>query len=134
MAAVGSGIAEWTNPNISDGSIANEVMTYYEKVFLARAEYELIMKEGSQLRSHPENSGRTVNFSRRSPQTIITDPLGELSNPVTCVMDSCTVSMTLSEYGQTTITSKLASLIGIDSRMKETVEVMGQTWVKPSIG
>jgi N4-gp56 family major capsid protein len=84
------------------------------------------MKEGSQQRTHPENSGRTVNFTRRSPQTIVTDPLGELSNPVTCVMDSCTVAMTLSEYGQTTVTSKLVSLIGIDSRMKETVELMGQ--------
>lgn len=126
MAAVGDGIGGVSNPNISSGSITNEVMTYYEKVFLARAEYELVMKEGSQSRTHPENSGRTVNFSRRSPQTIVTSPLGELSNPVTCVMDSCTISMTLSEYGQTTITSKLATLIGIDSRMKETVELMGQ--------
>ena len=126
MAAIGSGVAEWTNPNLSSGSITNEVMTYYEKVFLARAEYALVMKEGSQSRVHPENSGRTVNFTRRTPQTILTDPLGEMSNPATCVMDSCTISMTLSEYGQTTITSKLVSLIGIDSRMKETVELMGQ--------
>lgn len=129
MAAVGSGIsgpATDGNENVSSGSIANEVMTYYEKVFLARAEYELVMKEGSQSRVHPENSGRTVNFTRRSQQSIITDPLGEMSNPVTCVIDSCTVAMTLSEYGLTTITSKLATLIGIDSRMKETVEQMGQ--------
>ncbi len=126
MAAVGSGITGVTNPNVSSGSITNEVMTYYERVFLGRAEYDLVMKEGGQLRTHPENNGRTVNFTRRSPQTIITSPLGELSNPVTCVMDSCTISMTLSEYGQTTITSKLATLIGIDSRMKETVELMGQ--------
>lgn len=126
MAAVGVDPGNVTNPNVSDGSITNEVMTYYEKVFLARAEYALVMKEGAQMRTHPDDSGRTVNFTRRSPQTIVTDPLGELSNPVTCVMDSCTVSMTLSEYGQTTITSKLASLIGIDSRMKETIELMGQ--------
>lgn len=126
MAAVGIDPGNVTNPNVSSGSITNEVMTYYEKVFLARAEYALVMKEGAQMRTHPENSGRTVNFTRRSPQTIITSPLGELSNPVTCVMDSCTVAMTLSEYGQTTITSKLVNLIGIDSRMKETIELMGQ--------
>lgn len=131
MAAVGLGNSNRTNPNLSSGSITNEVMTYYEKVFLKRADYELVMDQGSQKRTHPENSGRTVNFTRRTPATIITDPLGELSNPVTCVVDSCTVSMTLSEYGLTTITSKLATLIGIDSRMKETVEMwganMGQT-------
>jgi len=126
MAVVGSGISGVTNPNLSSGSITNEVKTYYEKVFLARAQYELILKEGGQLRTHPANEGRTVNFTRRSPMAIVTTPLGELSNPVTCVMDSCTVSMTLSEYGETTITSKLATLIGIDSRMKETVELMGQ--------
>jgi len=131
MAAVGLGNPNTTNPNISSGSIANEVMTYYEKVFLRRAEYELVMKEGAQMRTHPANSGRTVNFTRRTPATIVTSPLGELSNPVTCVVDSCTIAMTLSEYGLTTITSKLATLIGIDSKMKETVEMwganMGQT-------
>ena len=93
---------------------------------MARAQYALVLKEGGQLRTHPANEGRTVNFTRRTPQTIITTPLGELSNPVTCVVDSCTVAMTLSEYGQTIITSKLATLIGIDSRMKETVELAGQ--------
>jgi N4-gp56 family major capsid protein len=125
------GGAGWLNPNISSGSIANEVMTYYEKVFLKRADYELVMKEGAQLRTHPSNNGRTVNFTRRTPATIVTDPIAELSNPSTCVVDSCTVSMTLSEFGLTTVTSKLATLIGIDSRMKETVEMwganMGQT-------
>jgi N4-gp56 family major capsid protein len=127
----GTGITGVTNPNLSGGSIANEVMTYYEKVFLKRAEYDLVLKEGAQMRTHPANNGRTVNFTRRTPITIVTAPLGELSNPSTCVVDSCTISMTLSEYGLTTITSKLATLIGIDSRMKETVESwganMGQT-------
>lgn len=126
MAAVGSGISGVTNPVVSSGAIANEVKTYYDKVFLARAQYALVMEEGAQKRTHPANEGRTVNFTRRSPQSIVTSPLGELSNPVTCVIDSCTISMTLSEYGQTIITSKLASLIGIDSKMKETVELAGQ--------
>jgi N4-gp56 family major capsid protein len=126
MTAIGSGIGGVTNPIISGGVIANEVMTYYEKVFLARKQFEMVMSEGSQNRTHPNNNGRTVNFTRRSPQTIITSPLGELSNPVTCVVDSCTISMTLSEYGVTNVTSKLATLIGIDSRMKETVESSGQ--------
>jgi len=126
MAAVGQGFTGTQPPVLSDGVISNEVKTYYEKVFLARAQYALVMKEGAQMRTHPQNEGRTVNFTRRTPQTIITDPLGELSNPVTCVVDSCTVAMTLSAYGQTIITSKLASLIGIDSRMKETIELAGQ--------
>jgi N4-gp56 family major capsid protein len=124
MAAVGldSGVT-----NLSGTSqLSPEVMTYYEKVFLHRAEYELILKEGSQQRTHPVNSGQTVNFTRYTPLTIITDPLGEASNPVTCAITACTVSMTLSEYGLTVNTSKLLSLISIDSNLKEKIELVGQ--------
>lgn len=124
MAAVGldSGVT-----NLSGTSqLSPEVMTYYEKVFLARAEFELILKEGGQIRTHPVNSGQTVNFTRYEPLTIITDPLGEASNPVTCAITACTVSMTLSEYGLTVNTSRLLSLISIDANMKEKVELVGQ--------
>jgi len=95
-------------------------------VFLERAEYELILKEGAQSRTHPVNEGRTVNFTRYTPLGIVTDPLGELSNPVTCSITACTVAMTLSEYGMTTIHSKLLTLVSIDSGMKEKVELVGQ--------
>jgi N4-gp56 family major capsid protein len=125
MAAIGSGITGVTNPNTT-GSLSPEVATYYEKVFLDRAEFELVLKEGGQSRTHPANEGRTVNFTRYEPLTIITDPLGELSNPVTCSITACTVAMTLSEYGLTTIHSKLLTLTGIDSGMKEKVELVGQ--------
>jgi N4-gp56 family major capsid protein len=101
-------------------------MTYYEKVFLARSEYELVLKEGAQMRTHPDNSGRTVNFTRYNPLTIITDPLGEASNPVTCLINASTVAMTLSEYGLTTVHSKLLTLVSIDSGMKEKIELVGQ--------
>ena len=125
MAAVGSGITGVTNANVSS-TLTQEVKTYYEKVFLDRAEYELILKEGAQQRTHPVNEGRTVNFTRYTPLGIVTDPLGELSNPVTCSITACTVAMTLSEYGMTTIHSKLLTLISIDSGMKEKVELVGQ--------
>lgn len=124
MAAVGldSGVT-----NLSGTSqLSPEVMTYYEKVFLARAEYELILDKGAQKRTHPVNSGQTVNFTRYEPLTIITDPLGEASNPVTCAITACTVSMTLSEYGLTVNTSKLHTLISIDRNLKEKIELVGQ--------
>lgn len=126
MAVVGSGISGVSNPNISTGTLAPGVKTYYEKVFLARAQYPFILAEGAQKRTHPVNEGRTVNFTRMNPFTVITTPLGEMSNPVTCALNLSTVSMTLSEYGLTTITGKLASLVSIDANMKETVEAIGQ--------
>ena len=113
------------NPNLTT-TLSPEVSTYYEKVFLDRAEYELVLKEGAQMRTHPVNEGQTVNFTRYEPLGIITDPLGELSNPNTCAITACTVAMTLSEYGLTTVHSKLLTLVGIDSSMKEKVELVGQ--------
>lgn len=125
MAAVGAGISGVVNPGTTS-TLSPEVATYYEKVFLDRAEYELIMKEGAQIRTHPANEGRTVNFTRYNPLTVITSPVGELSNPVTCAINASTVSMTLSEYGMITNHSKLLTLTGIDSGMKEKVELLGQ--------
>ncbi len=127
MAAVGYGIGGATNVQVGQsGSLIQEVSTYYEKVFLARSEYETILKEGAQIRTHPTNEGRTVNFTRYDPLTIITDPLGEASNPVSCSITASTVAMTLSEYGLTVNTSRMLTLISIDANMKEKVELVGQ--------
>lgn len=126
MAVVGSGISGVSNPNLSTGTLAPSVMTYYEKVFLARGKYPQILKEGGQLRTHPVDSGRTVNFTRMNPFAVVTTPLGEMSNPVTCAINLSTVSLTLSEYGLTTQTSKLATLVSIDVNMKEVVSALGQ--------
>lgn len=126
MAVVGSGINNATNVATTSSGIPNEVQTYYEKVFLDRAKYSLVLDQGAQKRTHSANSGRTVNFTRREPLSIITTPLGEASNPVTCQVNSCTVAMTLSEYGLTVNTSRMVSLTGIDANMKETIEQQGQ--------
>ena len=107
-------------------TLSQEVMTYYEKVFLARAEYELVLKEGAQMRSHSDNSGRTINFTRYEPLTVITTPITEASNPTVCAITACTVAVTLSEYGLTVNTSKLLSLVSIDKNMAEKVALVGQ--------
>jgi N4-gp56 family major capsid protein len=129
MAAIGKGIGG-TDANTSTiagtTALAQEVKTFYEKVFLARSEYELILKEGGQTRTHPANEGRTVNFTRYNPLTIITSPLGEASNPITCSINASTVSMTLSEYGLTTTHGRLLTTVSIDSGMKEKVALVGQ--------
>ena len=126
MAATGAGIGgQGANTGLTT-TLAPEVMVYYEKVFLGRAEYELVLKEGAQMRTHPANEGRTVNFTRYNPLTIVTSPLGEASNPETCKINASTVAMTLSEYGLITTHSKLLTLISIDSAMKEKVALVGQ--------
>ncbi len=110
----------------TSATLTQEVQTYYEKVFLERAKYELILKEGGQIRTQPANSGRSVNFTRYDPLTIITTPITEASNPTACSMNASTITMTLSEYGLTTIHSKLLTVVSIDSMMAEKTSLVGQ--------
>ncbi len=125
MAVVGSNVDNVTNVNTTS-SLPQEVSTYYDKVFLAHAEYEMVLKEGAQLRTTPKGQGRTVNFTRYNPLTIITSPMGEASNPATCAINASTVSMTLSEYGLTTTHGKLLTTVSIDSSMEEKISLVGQ--------
>lgn len=108
------------------GTLSPEVSTYYDKVFLARAEYELVAKEGGQIRTESANEGRTVNFTRYTPLTINTTPLGEGSNPSLSNITASTIAVTLSEYGQTVQMSKFLTLTGIDKNSAEKIELVGQ--------
>jgi N4-gp56 family major capsid protein len=106
--------------------LTQDMMTYYERVFLARAEMELILKEGAQMRTHSKYSGETINFTQYQPMDISTTALTEASNPDACMLTASTVSVTLAEYGRTTITSKLHELTSIDANFKEAIAVVGQ--------
>lgn len=112
--------------DLTTTSITPEMSTYYEKVFLQRAEYEFVLEQGSQSRTHPKNEGKTVNFTRYEPLTVLTTAITESCNPTLCLITACTVAVTLAEYGLSLNVSKLLSLTSIDLNMKEKVEVIGQ--------
>jgi N4-gp56 family major capsid protein len=106
--------------------LTQEMSTYYEKVFLARAEYEYIHKEGAQMRSQPKNEGKTVNFTRHTPLATATTALTEGTNPSEVALTATTVAATLAEYGTTVKISRFLSLTSIDANNKEKIEVVGQ--------
>lgn len=106
--------------------LTQEMMTYYEKVFLERAKVQLVNEQGLQKRTHPKNSGKTINFTRQEPITIATTALSEASNPSPSVITASTVAATLAEYGFATTHSRLLSLTSIDVGMKEVIESFGQ--------
>ena len=112
--------------NETTTSLPQDVMTYYERVFLKRAEYAMILKEGAQMRTHSKFSGKTINFTRYNPLTINATALSEASFPSPSTISASTVSVTLAEYGQTVITSKMHELVSIDANMKEQIELVGQ--------
>lgn len=106
--------------------LTQEMSTYYEKVFLARAEYEYIFDQGLQKRSMPANEGKVVSFTRHTPLATATTALTEGTNPSEVALTATTVSATLAEYGTTVKISRFLSLTSIDQNNKEKIEVVGQ--------
>jgi len=106
--------------------LTQEMATYYEKVFLARAEYEYIYSQGAQMRTQPSNEGKTVVFTRHTPLATATTALTEGVNPAEVSLTAANVSATLAEYGNTVKISRFLSLTSIDAGNKEKIEVVGQ--------
>lgn len=106
--------------------LTQEMSTYYEKVFLARAEYEYIYQQGAQMRAMPANEGKVVNFTRHTPLATVTTALTEGVNPTEVNLTATTVAATLAEYGTTVRISRFLSLTSIDTNNKEKIEVVGQ--------
>lgn len=109
------------------GGLTPEMMLYYEKTFLARAEYDLVLDQGGQKRSQQGNSGKSIVFTRYTPMSLATTALSEGANPATTTLvTGANVSCTLAEYGNTIKVAKFLSLTSIDARDKEKIELVGQ--------
>lgn len=105
----------------------SEVMsTYYDRVFLDRAEEMMRYDVGAQVKSVAKGEGKTVIFNRFSPLAKATTPLTEATNPSAVNMSSTQVSATIAEYGTYTVVGDLFAMTAIDGTLQEHVEVMGQ--------
>lgn len=112
--------------NRTTGGLSTEVMTYYEKEFLARAKKTIVLSEGAQKRSHGKNSGKSIVFNRRTPRALATTALSEGANPAISLMAGTAVSCTLAEYGDSAKLSKFLTMTEIDVNNAESISVMGQ--------
>lgn len=107
-------------------TLSGEVKILYDKVFLKRAEYELVLKEGAQMGTQSQNDGKTIWFNRYTPQEIDTTPLTEGENPDVCTIVSENVSVVLAEYGRTFKISKFLTLTSVDKNNKNKISLLGQ--------
>lgn len=99
---------------------------FYDRVFLTRAMIELRHDFGAQVRNLPQNSGKSIVWTRFTPLAIVTAALTEGVNPTETAMTAANVSATLAEYGAYTTVSSLYSMTTIETGLKEHVEVHGQ--------
>jgi len=100
--------------------------TFYDKVFLDRAELALTYDVGAQVKSLPKNSGKVVYFNRFSPLAVVTSALSEAAVPSAVDMTSTIVSATVAEYGSYAKVGSLFNMTSIDEGLKEHAAVMGQ--------
>lgn len=106
--------------------LSAEMSTFYDKVFLERAQEMTVYDIGATKKSIARNMGTTINFTRRSPLAKATTPLTEATNPSATDMTSTTVSAVIKDYGNYTTVGQLYSMTSIDEGLREHVEVHGQ--------
>ncbi len=106
--------------------LSEEMSTYYDKVFLERAELSLQHDVLATRKQVPANSGKVVYFTRQTPFSMATTALTEGTNPDAEGFSATNVSATVAEYGKLAKVSSLFSLTAIDAGLKEKVETMGQ--------
>lgn len=107
-------------------TLTQEAQTFYEKKFLARAEYESVFEQGAQMRTQPKNGGDVVKFTRHTPLATVTTALTQGTNPSEVALTAANVSAQLAEYGTTVKISRFLTLNGIDAANAEKIEVVGQ--------
>lgn len=100
--------------------------TYYDKVFLERAEAALTYDVGAQAKNVPLNSGKVVYFNRFSPLAAATSAITDAAVPTAVDMTGTIVSATIATYGTYTKVGQEFNLTSIDEGLKEHVAVMGQ--------
>lgn len=111
--------------NLTTG-LTTHMSTYYDKVFLERAELMLVHSVGAQVKRLERNMGKTVIWNRMTPLAVATTPLTEGTTPTAVAMSTTAVTATVAEYGNWTQTSSFYELTSIDAGLREEVEVMGQ--------
>lgn len=107
-------------------TVTQEMMTLYKSEFLKRAKHLLVHKEGAQMETQEQNSGKVIRFSRMTPFATVTTPLTEGSNPSEVDVTTANVDVTLAEYGNVVKIAKLFKLTSIDRDAKEKSGAMGQ--------
>lgn len=109
-------------------TLTAEMMLYYEKTFLERAQMAQVysfLTEGSRT-SIPKNSGKSVAFTRQTAYTPSTGGLTEGTNPTGTPFTSTTISATVVEHGNYSPFSSLFEMTTIDKGLEEKIATMGQ--------
>ena len=108
------------------GGLSGLMSTFYDKVFLERAQAELRHDFGATVKNLSLNQGKSIIFNRLTPLALVSSALTEAVNPTSAEMTTTQVTATIADYGAYTLVGSLFAMTSIDEDLKEHVSVHGQ--------
>lgn len=108
------------------GQLSQEVMSYLDKDFLKKSLQQNPHRVGFKLKSHTQNSGKTITWVRQDVPTTTgaTTAVTEGTTPTAIDLTNNTVSATLAVYGRHTVVSDLLNYTSIDEAANEKKDTM----------
>lgn len=106
------------------GSLSAKMTVYYDKMMLTRLRELLTFHKFGTAKRLPANSGKIVQWFRRTDLPANTTPLTEGTVPTAIGLSATSVSAQLAQYGDFTQTSDLIQLTSIDDEIEAAVDVL----------
>jgi len=110
-----------TNNTTGTSSLSAKMAVYYDRVALDNLKKHLVYHGLGTQKALPMNSGKTIQWFRRTPGTVNTTALTEGTVPSNIGLSATSVSAVLSQYGQWTQTSDLIQMTSIDDELEHAV-------------
>ena len=105
------------------GTVSQAVGVYYDKLFMERAEANMVHDQFAQRRPLPRNEGNVARFTRYSALATQTTPINEITLPAECDVTAVNVTAQVQPYGCYVRASEVFELTSIDERLQEHVEL-----------
>lgn len=106
------------------GSLSAKMAVYYDKRMLDRLRATLVFHQFGQKKELPANSGKIVQWFRRTDLPANTSTLTEGTVPSAIGLSATSISAQLAQYGDFTQTSDLIQMTSIDNEIEAAVDTL----------
>lgn len=115
----------FTTSNLTTtGGLSAKMTTYYDKRMLSRLRPKLQFHPYGEAKNLPANSGKIVQWYRRTDMGANTTPIAESVTPNPISMSATSLTATLAQYAEWTQTSDLIQMTSIDDEINHAVDVL----------
>jgi len=116
---------QFTTGNTTGASFLSAKMAvYYERMMLDLLRAELVFHNLGDKKRLPANSGKTVQWFRRTDMSADINTISEGTTPTPVSISATSVSAGLSQYGNFTQTSDLIQMTSIDDEIEAAVDTL----------